>query len=256
MANGSSPFEGYSWYNSVRQIFESKGIKDEKIWGPIVGVESLGNPKAVGDAGKSFGLFQLYTAGGLGDAYRGNSSALFDPTLNATIAAESIQPAYEAGKQKGLSGYALTEYVAANSGFPLMTGDIPANYRVKLRGQYSRYETPVFPPPELTANPLPELVANQPAQKPAQIIVLSNLAAIEQTELSILKPAESAKKIAIQVLLVLLGLAMVIVGLVAFIGVGKTIAIVTNPAGVAAGAAAKAATGIQKDKESILPKEA
>lgn len=53
-------------------------------------VDSNGNPKAIGDHGTSFGLFQLHEKGELTDALRDgrlkNTAEAFDPAKNAHVA--------------------------------------------------------------------------------------------------------------------------------------------------------------------------
>lgn len=222
----ASPYTNFAWYDTVRQIFHDV---PESIWGSIVGVESGGNPNAVGDGGKSYGLFQIYTAGGLGDKYANNPDALLNPETNARIAYASIKPAYEAGLKRGLSGFSLAEYVAANAGFPTMTGTLPSDYWAKLWGSYSQYEEPELSP---RVEPQPRLIREP--QPGGLLSALTSLAKIESQKVSFSNPAESAKKIAIMIALALLGLIMLAVGLVAFVGFGKAATIVSPEIAAAA----------------------
>ncbi len=224
----ASPYANSAWYSTVKEVFRDV---PESIWGSIVGVESQGNPNAEGDyqngVPKSFGLFQIYTAGGLGDKYQNNPDALLNPETNARIAYDSIKPAYEAGLKRGLSGFQLAEYVSANAGFPTMAGTLPESYWLKLFNQYSRYT--IEPQPRLIRDtePAPRLIRDSAPNTSGLLSALGSLSKIESQELSILKPAESTKKIAIMISLAFLGLIMLAVGLVAFVGFGKAATIIS-----------------------------
>lgn len=204
----ASLYSGYGWYDSVKEAFA--GIP-EWLWGSIIGVESGGNPNALGDGGKSYGLFQLFTAGGLGDAYRNNPAFLFDPAVNARIAADAMRPKYEEGVKQGLTGFNLLEYVAANSGWPLQTGNMPTDYKAKLQQSYSRYSD---------SSSTPVMVSTGTATGSPSGNVFQALAAIESEDVSVTNLAGSAKKIAVMVLLVLLGLVFAGVGLLSLVGFG------------------------------------
>lgn len=118
---------------STSSIMASYGIPDS-VWQPIQTVESGGNPDAyVNNANEeSVGLFQLNRKNGLGVGY--SVDQLKDPVVNATIAAQKMSPNVKAGQAQGLTGYALTQYVAANSGFPTEMGvsAMPSSYATKL----------------------------------------------------------------------------------------------------------------------------
>lgn len=129
--------------SQVAQIMDKYGIP-QNVWGPIMQLESGGNATAhyVTNREDSVGLFQLNRMGGLGTGY--TVSQLQDPSLNATIAAQNMAPAYQAGVSQGLSGYALTQYVAFNSGWPTMQGvkavatdPVVSSYNSKLQAAYS-----------------------------------------------------------------------------------------------------------------------
>jgi hypothetical protein len=106
---------------SISAIFQDAGIP-QTIWGPILRVESGGNPlaRALTPYEDSVGLFQLNRKGGLGSGY--TVKQLEDPTTNASIAAKAMAPAYNAGVTKGLEGLDLLRYVAYGSGWPTMQG--------------------------------------------------------------------------------------------------------------------------------------
>jgi hypothetical protein len=87
-------------------------------WVPldIARYESGLDPNNVGDNGTSIGLFQLHR-GGLAPASLSDSQ-LKDPATNARIAIPAMVPAYKQAVNMGLSGSDLLDYVANNSGWP------------------------------------------------------------------------------------------------------------------------------------------
>lgn len=93
--------------------------------------ESGLNPAAVGDAGTSFGLFQLHR-GGLAPSSLSDAQ-LKDPAVNASVAIPHMTSAYRRGTSMGLSGYALVEYVANNSGWP---GSLGVDWTRRNRPDY------------------------------------------------------------------------------------------------------------------------
>jgi hypothetical protein len=145
-------------YQAVSPVFQSYGVPDY-IWQSIAHMETGGtfDVKAVGDSGRSFGLFQLFTDGGQGDAYAGNGEALFDPTLNAQIAAPEIARAYHLGRQMGMSeGPQLAAWVAANSGHPgygLPLTDTAVSVVGKVAPFYYHLTTGVNPNPPAPGEP-------------------------------------------------------------------------------------------------------
>lgn len=223
MAEAYSPFKDASWYPAVAQIF--KGVP-ESIWGPIIQVESGGNPYAVGDQGRSFGLFQLFTAGGLGDAYKDQPKALFDPALNAQLAASSLKPVFAEASKKSLTGFALLEYVASHSGWPLQTGNMPDSYRQKLQEAYTTYgqtSSGANPPPVGSIGR-----GQLGSGTPALLTVLRNLDQLESSQPTLLTPGDYARKIVVVVAIVLVGLILTGVGLVALVGGGSVVKLVTD----------------------------
>lgn len=107
-------------YQAVAPSFQQLGVPDY-VWMAIGHMETGGtwDPKALGDQGKSFGLFQLYTAGGQGDPYASDPTVLYDPAINAQVAAPEIARAYHLARTMGMAdGPDLAAYVAANSGHP------------------------------------------------------------------------------------------------------------------------------------------
>lgn len=78
----------------VNPVFAAAGVPT-KIWETVSEVESADDPNRIGDNGTSFGLFQLHRGGQLPAEYSSNPSAVFDPLLNAKIAAPSIINAFK-----------------------------------------------------------------------------------------------------------------------------------------------------------------
>lgn len=77
-------------YNAVEPAFKAYNVPDP-IWETVVEVESAWNPRAVGDNGSSFGLFQLHRGGQLGNL---TPEQAYDPATNARVAAPAIASAY------------------------------------------------------------------------------------------------------------------------------------------------------------------
>lgn len=105
----------------------------------IAQAESALDPNAKGDYNAqgqptSFGLFQLHIGGGQGDGF--TPQQLLNPDLNSQIAIAHMVGPYQQGVAQGLSGYDLLQYVAAHSGHPDETGQMPADYAKKLAAAY------------------------------------------------------------------------------------------------------------------------
>src|SRR5262249_18508782 len=66
----------------------------------VIQVESDWNPRALGDNGTSFGLFQLHIGGQAEDAFRGGHSIddLYNPEINARYAMPYIASAWDTHK--------------------------------------------------------------------------------------------------------------------------------------------------------------
>lgn len=228
-----TPFRELKWYPEVSRIFT--GIP-EALWGSIVQVESSGNPYAVGDQGRSFGLFQLFTGGGLGDGR--SSQELFDPATNAEIAARSIKPVFAEAQSKGLTGFALVEYVASHAGWPLQTGNMPDSYRQRLQEAYTAYSQPKTsqPPPKSGGGVdlgTPSVGGSGGAALGGSSLlsVLRQLDRLEQSKVSLLQPGEMARKYVLLGGLILLGLILTGVGLVAFVGTGSVVSVAASAVG-------------------------
>lgn len=81
--------------DDVAKVFAKYGIP-EWIWRPIMEAESGGNPGAVGDGGKSIGLFQINTS-----VHPYSPDELFDPVRNAEIAAQMMAPVWQEAQAAG-----------------------------------------------------------------------------------------------------------------------------------------------------------
>lgn len=101
----------------VRQAVAEIGGFDWTTMG-IVSAESNFDPRALGDGGLSFGLLQLYTAGGQGSDYAGHGEDLFDPKLNLAVGQPYIARAVLYATQQGWQGERFIREVARRSGHP------------------------------------------------------------------------------------------------------------------------------------------
>jgi len=91
---------------------------DEWLAMGIVSAESAFDPNAMGDAGRSIGLLQLYVDGGQGSAYRANPDALKEPKLNLRIGMEAIATAAIFARSQGWAGERFIREVSRRSGHP------------------------------------------------------------------------------------------------------------------------------------------
>lgn len=101
--------------------------------------ESRFNPRAIGDQGTSFGLFQLHRGGGLAPENL-TDEELKDPRRNAEIAMPHLAKGYKRGMEKGLTEFELLKYVANTSGWPGTLGpewtDKNMKYNIGLENVY------------------------------------------------------------------------------------------------------------------------
>lgn len=127
----------------VERVMSGAGVP-LSIWGPIMQIESGGNPSAglTNGVEDSIGLFALNRKGGLGSGY--TVAQLQDPETNARIASKSMGPAYRKGLSQGLSGLDLLRFTAYNGGWPtsagvdmLQTNQTVRNYDLKLVREYN-----------------------------------------------------------------------------------------------------------------------
>jgi soluble lytic murein transglycosylase-like protein len=81
----------------------------------LIKAESNGNPRAVGDAGHSVGLFQLHDRG-VGYGY--TVEQRYDPALQFSLMMPRIAAAYNAGVAKGLGGRQLAMFVGQQAERP------------------------------------------------------------------------------------------------------------------------------------------
>lgn len=101
----------------VRAEARNRGV-DEWLAMGIVSAESNFDPRALGDGGLSFGLLQLYTAGGQGSDYAGRGELLFEPKLNLRIGMDAIATATIYARSQGWQGERFIREVARRSGHP------------------------------------------------------------------------------------------------------------------------------------------
>jgi len=139
-----SPQPPSSIYGPVEAVAVQYGVPIA-IWEDVAYAESGYNPKAIGDQGTSFGLFQLHIGGQLPSQYDSNPTPVFDPGLNARYAMPSIARAWNANKSSfDPNNLNWWERFAAESGHP---GGSPGqkvtdNEAAILQRDYSGGSTP------------------------------------------------------------------------------------------------------------------
>lgn len=116
-------------YNAVEPYAKQYGVPD-LIWMSVADIESSGNPKA--QNGRAYGLFQLLTGGGEGDAALNagyTTQQLFDPGINAKYAMPQIAAAWNKLKTdtEWPNGNWWIKF-AAWSGHPYENGDTTNPY--------------------------------------------------------------------------------------------------------------------------------
>jgi hypothetical protein len=109
----------FSQYDDVFKKYAGSLANDSdflRIVNATVKAESGHNPNAVGDGGKSIGLFQMHEQG----AGAGMSAAdRSDPDKASSVMIPRFVAMYQQGKQQGLSGTDLASFVARNVERPL-----------------------------------------------------------------------------------------------------------------------------------------
>jgi len=103
-----------AWAQMAAQYGGEAGVPPEFILA-LIKAESNGNPRAVGDAGHSVGLFQLHDRG-VGYGY--TVEQRYDPALQFQLMMPRIAAAYQAGVAKGLSGRQLAMFVGQQAERP------------------------------------------------------------------------------------------------------------------------------------------
>jgi len=103
-----------AWADMAAQYGGEAGVPPEFILA-LIKAESNGNPRAVGDAGHSVGLFQLHDRG-VGYGY--TVEQRYDPALQFQLMMPRIAAAYQAGVAKGLSGRQLAMFVGQQAERP------------------------------------------------------------------------------------------------------------------------------------------
>lgn len=104
-------------YSAVAPVAKQYGVPDA-VWETVAYVESGFNPRAVGDNGTSFGLFQLHQGGQLPQQYYSDPQATFDPALNARLAMPAIARGYQQAGAVATSSLAWWEKFGSISGHP------------------------------------------------------------------------------------------------------------------------------------------
>jgi len=103
-----------AWAQMAAEYGGEAGVPPEFILA-LIKAESNGNPRAVGDAGHSVGLFQLHDRG-VGYGY--TVEERYDPALQFQLMMPRIAAAYNAGVAKGLSGRQLAMFVGQQAERP------------------------------------------------------------------------------------------------------------------------------------------
>jgi len=105
---------------------------DPRLAKAIGMVESSLNPNASGDAGKAFGLMQIWYATAQGHGYTGPSYGLFDPEINIYYATQELNHLVKTyGRDKGIMGYNIGET-------KLRKGGSNPDYLNKVLSNYGR----------------------------------------------------------------------------------------------------------------------
>lgn len=112
----AAPASGIDQWRPMAADYGARyGVPPEFILA-LIGAESGGNPRAIGDAGHSVGLFQLYAPGGVGHGL--TVEQRYDPVLQFERMMPRIQRAYQAGVARGLTGRQLAIYVGKEAERP------------------------------------------------------------------------------------------------------------------------------------------
>jgi len=91
-------------------VFFKRYATEPRIAKAVCQVESSFNPNAVGDAGKAFGLMQIWHATAQGHGYDGPPYGLLDPEVNIYYATRELNHLIETyGTYKGIMGYNIGE---------------------------------------------------------------------------------------------------------------------------------------------------
>lgn len=183
----------------------------------VAQVESGLNPSAVGDNGTSFGLFQLHYGGQAGNMSVGQ---LENPYINADVGVKNMAAAYKKGAAAGLTGFALADYTATDSGHPGYAG--PGNYAAyeqQLRSAYYSYNptTSGSDPSQVSIPSQSTGTGAQSAGIPSGNDPISVIdSALQLKNFNILHPAQSmtqdAGAIGLRAVLVIIGLVVIIFG--------------------------------------------
>lgn len=122
-----------SIYDVVHNIAQGMGVPD-RLWQSVVQIESGGDPNQVGDAGTSFGLFQLHVGG---QAPAGvPTSQLLDPATNARYGLPAIRNAWQSLGPSFNDSVAWWSQFAAQSGHPGYDPVLDPKVAEKLKAAY------------------------------------------------------------------------------------------------------------------------
>jgi len=108
MAPGT--FTGRPKDTHIFDEFFKRYAADPKLAKAVCMVESNLNPSAIGDAGKAFGLMQIWYPTAQGHGYEGVPYGLLEPEVNIYYATRELNHLTETyGTYKGIMGYNIGE---------------------------------------------------------------------------------------------------------------------------------------------------
>lgn len=206
--------------NYISQQASLRGI-DPNIAIRVAGSEGLNNP--VGDAGKSFGPFQLYTGGGLGNAFQKLTG--LNPADYLSNWPQQVQYFLNWAVTNGWNpgGIGLgSSYVGGTGGGSHGASAIGIANRQGLSGSHTEPITGggvTDTSPPVTANPSTETDTTTGAQTGAQVTATTG-SNPGQPDIQSLKFSGSIQHAIMQILLVLLGIALLLGGIY-LVGSGK-----------------------------------
>jgi len=109
MKSVDAVFTGKPASNTFDPLFV-RHSKNPKIAKAVAMVESDLNPSAIGDAGKAFGLMQIWYPTAQGHGYEGVPYGLLEPEVNIFYASKELDHLIETyGTYKGIMGYNIGE---------------------------------------------------------------------------------------------------------------------------------------------------
>jgi len=109
MKSVNAVYTGRTTPNAFDYLFV-RHSKNPKIAKAVAMVESDLNPSAIGDAGKAFGLMQIWYPTAQGHGYEGVPYGLLEPEVNIFYATKELDHLIETyGTYKGIMGYNIGE---------------------------------------------------------------------------------------------------------------------------------------------------